>query len=318
LTLAEVLLNTNSKVQSFTGKQGIIIIFDWLIDHSGGMKMGKEGAINPEKYKGMAADPHLIESFVEFGLVIVKNVFPPDLITKVYEFVSSRYCEYKKEFIEAHPDAQVPYVGITKKLIKELERDSLYSDFTRAPALLEALEKFIGPDVSKICATGFFPVDPDDNSSPILKAMHQEMWTGCGLDDIVSWSPLHDTRPENTLSVIPRSHLFGMLPNRNRTLIQVEDFEMPEALPLEMQKGDIVFFHSLLLHGTSGKGTRTRYALQVNYRNTYAPMTTQQMGYGFVNLKQGPMTRIRQVLGNDYLTPLRTYGGKPSNKEEYY
>ena len=282
------------------------------------MKARKKDTISQDKYKWTSADPQFIESFVEFGFVIVKSVFPSDFIEQMYEFVSSRYCEYKEDFIKASPDSQVPYIGITKKLIRELEGDSLYSELTHMPVLLEALERILGPDLSKICATGFFPVDPDDNSSPIFKALHQEVWTGVGPDDVVSWTPLHDTRPEDTLLVVPGSHLFGMLPNRNRKLLPVEGFEIPEAVPLKMQKGDIVFFHSLLLHGTSGKSEHIRYALQVNYRNTFTPLTIQQKGYGFENLKQGPMTRIRQILGNDYLTPLRTYGGKASHYEEYY
>jgi phytanoyl-CoA hydroxylase len=282
------------------------------------MKAKKKNSINQNKYNWSYENPQFIESFVEFGFVIVKNVFPPDLIDRMYEFVSSRYCEYKKEFVDANPRCQIPFVGITKKLIRELEGDSLYNELTHTSALLEALEKILGPDLSKICATGFFPVDPDDKSSPIFKALHQEAWTGIGPDDVVSWTPLHDVDIEDTLLVVPGSHLFGLLPNRNRKLLPVEGFEIPEAVPLKMQKGDIVFFHSLLLHGTSGKGEQIRYAVQINYRNTFTPMTMQQKGYGFENLKQGPMTRIRQVLGNDYLTPLRTYGGEASNYEEYY
>lgn len=282
------------------------------------MNVKEENTHNQEKYRWTAADPEYIECFVKFGFVIVKGVFPPDLITQLYDLASYRYVEYKKKFIEAHPGDKIPFVGITRKVIEDLERDSLFFELTNTSALLEALEKMLGPDISRTYATGFFPVDPEDTSSPIVKALHQEIWTGIWPDDIISWTPLHDTRLEDTLLVVPGSHIFGLLPSRNRKPLPIEGFDMPEALPLVMQKGDIVFFHSLLLHGGAGRGTQMRYAIQNNYRNTFTPMTTQQKACGFISLKQGPMTRIKQVLGNDYLTPLRTYGGKVSNYEEYY
>ena len=277
-----------------------------------------ENSPNQEKYRWASTDPEFIECFVNYGFVIAADAFPSDIITQLYDLISSMYTGYKKRFIEAHQDDPIPYVGITKKVIEEFERDPLYSEWIRTPTLLEALEKILGPDISKTCMTGFFPVDPDDQSSAIVKDLHQELWTGGGPDDINSWTPLHATRLEDSLLVVPGSHMFGLLPNRNRKVVLEDDIQIPEAIPLLMQKGDIVFFHSLLLHGGAGVGTQMRYAIQNAYRDTFAPMTVNQKGLGFVNLKQGPMTRIRKILGNDFLTPLRTYGGKLSNNEEYY
>lgn len=274
---------------------------------------------NHEQYQWAAEDPEFLECFMEHGFVIGKKVFPVDLIKQVFEFCSSRYCRYKEDFIKRNPSHAIPWVGITRKICEELERDPLYQEMYRTPLLLGALEKFLGPDLSKINATGFFPVDPANQSSPIVKAMHQEIWTGGSIDDINSWIPLHDTLVQNTLAVIPGSHFFGMLPNRNREVILPENFDLPDAIPLSLGSGDIVLFHSLTLHGTAGfHSADIRYAIQLIFRNTNSPMTAQQRGWGFVNLKQGVLARIKHVLGNELLTPLRTYGGKRSNYEEYY
>ena len=276
-----------------------------------------ENEFNQEEFKYTINDPQFVECFVRHGFVIAQGVFSVDLMERLHEYVSSMYCKFKDEFVAARPGHQPPFLGFSIKVRKELENHPLYYEMTHAPGLLQALEKILGPDISKTCATGFFPVDPADESSPIFKELHQEIWTGCGPDDIISWTPLQITHPKSTLLVVPGSHLYGMLPNRNRRLLPVEGLKMPKPLDLQLMAGDIVLFHGLLLHGTSGKGDKIRYAVQANYRNTFTPLTNQQMGFGFINLKQGPMTRIRQVLGNDYLTPLRTYGGKSANYEDY-
>ena len=48
------------------------------------MKAKKKDTISQDKYKWTSADSQFIESFVEFGFVVVKSVFPADFIERMY------------------------------------------------------------------------------------------------------------------------------------------------------------------------------------------------------------------------------------------
>ena len=150
------------------------------------------------------------------------------------------------------------------------------------------------------------------------KSLHQEIWSGMGVDDLTVWIPLHETMPDSTMNVIPGSHYFGFFPNRNRNIVCPDDFEMPDSLALApLQPGCAVFFHSLLLHETSGKGENIRYSMGLPVKNTLSPTTRQQQTFGYIALKNGPLSKIRTILGNDYLSPFRTYGGAISNHPSF-
>ena len=160
--------------------------------------------------------------------------------------------------------------------------------------------------------------DPVDSSAVTNKFLHQEAWTGANIDDLHVWIPLHETVKESTISVVPQSHYFGLLPNQNRQVVCPSGFKLPESLPLApLHPGDVVLFHSLLLHETAGRGNEIRYSMSFNFKNTFAPTSRQQSKWSLMPIRLGPLTQIHIGLGNDYLTPLRTYGGNVSNDQNF-
>ena len=115
--------------------------------------------------------------------------------------------------------------------------------------------------------------------------------------------------------MIPGSHFHGMLPNRNRRLMVEEGIDYGEVIPLTgFDPGDMVLFHSLLLHGTAGIGKKLRVAISYYFKNTFAETSTKYHSVGQTPLREGALNRISNVLGNDQHTPLRTYGGRVSNQ----
>jgi ectoine hydroxylase-related dioxygenase (phytanoyl-CoA dioxygenase family) len=236
----------------------------------------------------------------------------------MYEFISSRYSDLKNEAVNHHPNQATPVVGICRKIMDELEASEFASQLYHSENLLNCLENFLGPDLAKINANGLFVNDPSDDSPVTNKSFHQEIWTGASPDDMTVWIPFHTPEEANTLAIVPGSHFYGILPNRNRQILPLENFSLPEPLPIvHVEPGDAVLFHSMLVHKTMGRGSKVRYAMHFVMKNTHAPLSEQQRAFGFIGVRQGPMTKIRHVLGNDYFTPLRTYGGKISNREDY-
>jgi hypothetical protein len=102
--------------------------------------------------------------------------------------------------------------------------------------------------------------------------------------------------------------------------MNIEGFKIPAGLPLtELEEGDGVMFHSLLLHATAGRSKKAvRFSMNFGVLNLHSPLTSQQKFMGFTPLQVGPMMQIQKILGNEHLSPLRTYGGNISNSDNFF
>jgi hypothetical protein len=270
-------------------------------------------SLSPFRYE--PDDSGLIDCFVDNGFVIIKSAVPTETVDKLHSFVSKRYCEEKKTFLNRGPENNPPVLGISRKIVEAVQSTSLYPELTQANRLLDSCEQIIGPDLSLVKWLNLWINDPEDPSIVTNKSLHQEAWSGQSVDELTVWVPLHEPDNDNSMSVIPQSHYFGLMPNRNRNLVIPSDFEVPKELILTLEKGEAVLFHALLLHKTTGRGKNMRFACSFTIRNTLAQLGVSTSYQGFFPVRRSAFTRIRKTLGNDYLTPLRTYGGKSSNKE---
>jgi len=274
--------------------------------------------LNLDDYRLHFNSPGYVDCFIENGFVVAEEIFDPKLIENIYKFVSTHYLAYKGKFIAKFPGRKLPVLGMSKHILSELKREGLFENLIGSNKFLDAMEKLLGPDLAMPATPCLWINDQDEFSKVTNKSLHQEIWSGIGVDDLSVWIPLHETKPKNTMAVIPKSHYFGFFPNQNRNTVCPEGFKMPESLPLApLNPGCAVFFHSLLLHETSGKDEDIRYAASFPVKNTLSPATRQQQTFGYTALRNGPFSRIRGGLGNDFLSPLRTYGGPVSNDQKF-
>ena len=70
------------------------------------MKAKKKDTISQDKYKWTSADSQFIESFVEFGFVVVKSVFPADFIERMYGMFLLGIVNIKKSLLRRVPTAK--------------------------------------------------------------------------------------------------------------------------------------------------------------------------------------------------------------------
>jgi len=267
------------------------------------------------KYRFEYNDSSSRDYFLKNGFCVIKSAFALGLIKKIYSNLSSTYISLKKASeAEKKP---LPFLGIIEKTKESLEQTNLVKGLYTSENLLNCVEGFLGPDLGKIYLNGLFINDPDDDSRVTNKDYHQEIWTGASAGDMMVWIPFHNIESRGTIAVVPGSHYYGLLPNRNRKILPQPGFSMPDSLPIvDIEPGDALFFHPMLVHKTAGRGSQVRYALQFAMINTHLPRTRQQQSFGYIGIRQGTMTKIRNILGNDHFTPLRVYGGKASNEEK--
>ena len=187
----------------------------------------------------------------------------------------------------------------------------------RAPAILDAIESLIGPEIYSN-PTQHVRLKPPEHLTPVDPATgriqlgatpwHQD--NGVLLEDadesdiITVWFPLTDATIENgCLAVVPRSHENGLLTHcpagENRRSgfelhIRERHFDVAAALPLPMKRGSALFLTKRTVHSSlSNRSDRVRFSFDLRY-NPIGQATGRGMFPGFVaRSRQNPERELR-------------------------
>lgn len=160
--------------------------------------------------------------------------------------------------------------------IQDYENDPVLDGYTTHPRVLDCVERVIGRDVQTIHTMLINKPPNVDGRHPL----HQDLlyFPFRPADRIVaSWTALERVTKENgCLVVIPGTHRGELLPHENPPDIEwlnaayfgVKDVQdqLPKRVHLEMEPGDTVFFHPVLLHGSGRNRTQGfRRAISAHY-----------------------------------------------------
>src|SRR2546425_1844159 len=156
-------------------------------------------------------------------------------------------------------------------------------ELVRHPAILDAVEKLIGPDILVYTSTWFIK-EPDSSA---IAAWHQDA-TYFGLRPYVhvtAWLALTDATAENgCMEFLPGSHARGQLPHRAGVVASsvnragqavVTDVDDTPAVLAPLRAGEFSLHHTLCLHRSKpnrSPGRRNRLAL------SYIPTHVQHLG----------------------------------------
>ena len=152
-----------------------------------------------------------------------------------------------------------------------------------------------------------------ENKDPVLKkATHTDVWTGTSINTLLANIYFTNVDEFNGLTVYPGSHLQGLMPVRNRAPDSLYGVNYQPLNLDNLEKGDFIFWHPLLLHSTTGNSNKNiRISMSMRFTSTETEFTSQEKTLGYRTLTVNPMNQISRIIGNDYLTPFRTYGGYP-------
>src|SRR5262245_31948118 len=156
-------------------------------------------------------------------------------------------------------------------------------ELVRHPAILDAVEKLIGPDILVYTSTWFIK-EPD---SAAIAAWHQDA-TYFGLRPYVhvtAWLALTDATAENgCMEFLPGSHRRGQLPHRagvvagsvNRAGQAVTvDVDDAPAVHASLSAGEFSLHHTLLLHRSAPNRSRDR---RIGLAISYVPTHVKHLG----------------------------------------
>ncbi|XP_063225544.1 phytanoyl-CoA dioxygenase, peroxisomal-like isoform X2 [Bacillus rossius redtenbacheri] len=161
--------------------------------------------------------------------------------------------------------------------LQDIVWDDVFSKYILHPRVLDYVECFTGPNV-KAVHTMLINKPPDSGKMTSIHPLHQDLhyFPFRPADRIVAaWTAMERVTVDNgCLVVIPGTHKGKLEPHDypdyengvNKAFHGVKGFENHPLLPLEMEKGDTVFFHPILVHGSGINTTKGfRKAISCHY-----------------------------------------------------
>jgi len=220
--------------------------------------------------------------YEENGYVVVRNLLPHNLLDKW----SQRFrdiCEGKvdKGRITLMKDLSLSKTGVTGERlynkIQDFMWDEVLYEFISFPELCDVVECFTGPNMHAM-HTMLINKPPDAGSETSRHPLHQDLhyFLFRPADRIVcAWTAMEKvTRDNGCLVVLPGTHRGMLQPHEypswengvNKMYHGIVGFDGHNRMHLPMEKGDTVFFHPILVHGSGANRTKGfRKAISCHY-----------------------------------------------------
>ena len=161
------------------------------------------------------------------------------------------------------------------------------NDLVRLPAILDAVEDVIGPDI--LCYTSTFFIK--DENSPAIAAWHQDA-TYFGLrphEHVTAWLALTPSTPEGgCLVFLPGGGARGQLRHRENAVEHsvnggkqkiIEGFDASGATLAPLRAGDFSLHHTLCVHRSAPNGTGDRrIGIGISISISYVPTRVRHIG----------------------------------------
>jgi hypothetical protein len=241
----------------------------------------------PQQGDGVMLDKSqpLNVDYVSLGYFIARQIIPPSQIDGLLsKFVGLVNSLSGQSFRDAH-DPQLAAMlssdrALQSKAYDEVRRPDWLLEFSKSESLVSSVRDLLGPRIALMSKIPFRTDVPLDTKE--LAVWHQDYFYVKGNTDIVTaWIPMQNTNYLNgCLSVMPGSHKLG--PVEHDGVTGKRHFPTKhlggEIRLVEMQKGDVLFFHSALLHtGNINLSNSIRYSVQARYSLAGQP-TDKGMG----------------------------------------
>lgn len=236
-------------------------------------------------------------NLVRDGYALWPGPFDSQGVLSCRMFVESRF----KKGLDPHEQAI--------SIMNELELHGPFRNIVEGLGAVEIMSRYLGPDIALFHYDALWINVPKDKNPVLLKGEHTDAWTGTSVNTLFAKLFLTDCDEHNGIRVCPGSHLQGMLPVRNRAIDPLSKIKF-KSEKIMAKAGDWLIWHPLLVHATVGHSAKnTRISVTSRYTSTETPFSSQERAIGYRTISVGPMNQILRLIGNDYLTPLRTYGG---------
>jgi len=222
------------------------------------------------------------EFFEENGYIVFPNLVPHENLD-IYAQRFRDLCDGKvgKGQMSLVKDLSLAKAGATGEHLYNKVQDFMWDDtlfgYCTLSQIVDLVTTFTGPNVMAM-HTMLINKPPDAGSESSRHPLHQDLhyFPFRPADRIVcSWTAMEKvTRENGCLVVLPGSHKGTLLPHDypswengvNKLYHGVVGYEHHPRVHLEMEKGDTVLFHPILIHGSGANRTQGfRKAISCHY-----------------------------------------------------
>ncbi|HEY0338819.1 MAG TPA: phytanoyl-CoA dioxygenase family protein [Burkholderiales bacterium] len=226
--------------------------------------------------------PHPLEQFQSEGYAVVRDLVVAEVRNRMLE-VARADLAAKVPPLEYEADTQYPGAPASRdapggrtvrRLLQAYARDPVFSAWATSPGLREHLQPLLGPNVQLSQAHHNCVMTKDPTYSSVTSWHRDIRYWAFERPDLVSvWLALGPERLGNgCLLVLPGTHAMNFGPEqldsdqflridveRNRTLLA-------KQVAVELDPGDVLFFHCRLFHAAGQNQTaETKYSVVYSY-----------------------------------------------------
>jgi phytanoyl-CoA hydroxylase len=236
-----------------------------------------------DKAQDRLRDPEALENFTRDGYAVVRGLAPADLRERMLEVARAHLAstvapvEYEADvqYPGAPPSRDAPGGRTVRRLLQAYARDPAFAAWATSSALAVHLKAVLGPHVELSQAHHNCVMTKDPSYSSIT-SWHRDIryWSFEKPELVSTWLALGRERVENgCLLVLPGSHAMDFAAERLDD-VQFLRTDRPENASLlatrvavELDPGDVLFFHCRLFHAAGHNQTaETKFSVVHTYR----------------------------------------------------
>jgi len=262
-----------------------------------------------------------LKFFVKNGYVVYRDLYNKSEFGKAKQFLLNKYSILKKKFNSKKN--KIDSWKLAAEISENFENSNISINMYKSGKLLDILKKYLGPDICVFNKKCSYIVDPVFKNYSTKLNPHVDGWVGNSVEMLQVNTFITKADKFNSMIFYPGSHLFGLLPVKNRELDKKIKLNIKPIALDKIQEGDVLIFHPLILHGTkiSNNNQNFRFSVGDRFKSFEKQLTSQESSLGYKVLCAGPINHIKRIIGNDYLLPFRVLGGKAGisaiNKDIY-
>lgn len=227
--------------------------------------------------------PEQLQQFAQDGFLICPGLADAQTLAQVRARAHSELAAAREPLEREHevhypgspPDVTAPGGQTVRRLLQAYDRAPEFAHWGRYPAVVDALRQLLGEHLLLVRAhhNCLMTKQPRYSSDT---GWHRDIryWRFARAELISVWLALDSERPNNGgLWVVPGSHLLSFPEHcyDERLFLRPDQPEtkawLERSVPVELQGGDVLFFHSRVLHAASRNYTQqAKLSLVFTYR----------------------------------------------------
>jgi phytanoyl-CoA hydroxylase len=245
--------------------------------------------MDPRGHEGLSSrgavrrsDPEALANFSRDGYAVARALAPAKMCSRMLEVAQAHLAsavpplEYEADvkYPGAPPSREAPGGRTVRRLLQAYARDQVFAAWATSPAVANHLKGLLGPEVELSQAHHNCVMTKDPRYGSVTNWHRDIRYWSFERPELVSvWLALGRERIENgCLLVLPGSHAIDFSPERldDAQFLRTDRTEnaplLASRVAVELDPGDVLFFHCRLFHAAGNNETaETKFSVVHTY-----------------------------------------------------